>query len=109
MRKLRDEFSKLKTKLSEYDLNIKNTSNQSAKIESELKTLNDQKKELENLKPQKDEWKSVKRRKDELEELHGKFIHASELREQVKKAEGQVKEYTAHLENVREGMKKFEE
>jgi exonuclease SbcC len=109
MRKQRDDFSKLKTKLSGCDLNIKNASNQSLKIETELKTLNGQKKELEKLKPQKDEWKSVKKRKDELEELHGKFIHASELRKQIKKGEGQVKEYTAHLEKAREGMKKFEE
>jgi exonuclease SbcC len=109
MREQKDEFNQLKTKLSEYDLNIKNTSNQSIKIESELKILNGQKKELEKLKPQREEWKSVKKRRDELEELHRKFIHASEIRDQVKKAEEQVKEYTAHLEKAREEMKKFEE
>ncbi len=107
-RRLKDEFNKLNNKLTEINSSLKTTNRQKEKLEGELKSLEKQSEELNSLEPKRSEWEIVRKRKSELEELHSKFIHARELREQLKQIEDTIKTQEEHLKKLVEDMKRFE-
>jgi exonuclease SbcC len=108
LRKLRDEYNRLKTSLTESSMKIQNMEEQFTKLESELEDLTNQKQELDKLEQKRSDWVKVKTQKEELEEVHGKFIRSQELREQVKKHDGLIKIQKEKIQNTHEEMKKFE-
>ena len=106
-RKLREEFNKLKTKLTECKINLDNKIQRQSKVKQELTGLKKFEDELKKLKPKMEEWKKLKEKKTKLDDIQKKFIRAEELKKQCKTLDEQIKKYDAKLQKVNEELQKF--